>query len=135
MSGVFSAGAAAAAAAQRRKEREEEEELTFMNTDPSGAFEYKILRSATSAFRNPAFFRSALEEEAKAGWELVEKLDNDRARLRRRIEWRDKDAGLAQDPYRISVGMSQTGLILCLVFGIVGGLALVFLLIFILLHR
>ena len=71
----MSAAAAAAAAARRRREQEEEE-MTLMNTDPSGAVEYKIIRSATGAFKDPAKFRAALDEEARAGWELVEKLDN-----------------------------------------------------------
>jgi hypothetical protein len=96
--------AAAAAEAKRRRDQEEEEEVTPLNSDPSGAVEYKILRSATGAFRNPAKFRAALEEEAPAGWELVEKLDNARIRLRRSIAWRQKDGELAQDPYRIQVG-------------------------------
>jgi hypothetical protein len=129
MTAVVSAGAAAAAAAKRRRQREEEEEATFMNTDPTGAFEYKILRSATSAFRNPAFFRAVMEEESRAGWELVEKLDNDRVRLRRLVSWREKDSGLTQDPYRIWVGMSQLSLALCIVFGILAGVALIMLLI------
>ena len=91
----MSAAAAAAAAARRRREQEEEE-VTLMNTDPSGAVEYKIIRSATGAFKDPAKFRAALDEEARAGWELVEKLDNSRARLRRSTECRKRDAGLGQ---------------------------------------
>lgn len=43
-----------------------------MNTDPTGAFEYKIIRSNTKAFRTPAFFQQTLQEEAQAGWQLVE---------------------------------------------------------------
>ena len=34
--------------------------MTLMNTDPSGAIEYKIIRSATGAFKDPAKFRAAL---------------------------------------------------------------------------
>ena len=82
--------------------------MTLLNSDPSGATEYKILRSATGAFKNPAKFRRALEEEARAGWELMEKLDNSRVRLRRSVAWRQKDGELAQDPYRTSFGLSET---------------------------
>jgi len=59
-----------------------------MNTDLSGTVEYKIIRNVTKAFRNPAVFQQTLQEEAQAGWQLVEKLDDSRVRLRRSIEWR-----------------------------------------------
>ncbi len=36
--------------------------------------EFKILRSATSAFRRPEFLRQVLDEEKEAGWTLVEKI-------------------------------------------------------------
>jgi hypothetical protein len=107
----MSAGAAAAAAAAKRRQEQEEEEMTFMNTDPSGAFEYKIIRSNTNAFRKPAFFQQTLQEEAQVGWELVEKLDDGRMRLRRSIQWRDKDTHSTQDPYRTRVGISDVQLV------------------------
>jgi hypothetical protein len=115
---------AAAAAAKRRREQEEEEEMTLMNTDPSGAVEYKIIRSTTGAFNNPTKFRAALHEESRAGWELVEKLDDYRARLRRSTECRKGDAGLSQDPYRTQVGISETALAIWILVGVVVGLAL-----------
>jgi hypothetical protein len=95
-----------------------------VNTDPSGAVEYKIIRSATGAFKDPAKFRAALDEEARAGWELVEKLDNSRARLRRSTECRKGDAGLGQDPYRTHVGISEVALTIRIVVGILVGVAL-----------
>ncbi len=110
----MSAATAAAAAARRRREQEEEE-VTLMNTDPSGAVEYKIIRSATGAFKDPAKFRAALDEEARAGWELLEKLDNSRARLRRLTECRKRDAELGQDPYRTQVGMSEAVLAMSII--------------------
>lgn len=119
----MSAAAAAAAAARRRREQEEEE-MTQMNTDPSGAVEYKILRSATGAFKDPAWFRAALDAEARAGWELVEKLDNSRARLRRSTECRQRDADLSQDPYRTQVGISEGALTGYIVFAILVGVSL-----------
>jgi hypothetical protein len=108
---MASAGAAAAAAARRRLEQEEEEEVTMLNFDPSSPYEYKIIRSATGAFRNPAKFQAFLEEEARAGWELLEKLDDTRARLKRPIEWRTKDGGLEQDPYRTKVGAGEATIV------------------------
>lgn len=100
--------------------------MTMANTDPSGAFEYKIIRSVTGAFKDPAKFRSALDEEARAGWELVEKLDNSRARLRRSIECRKRDADLGQDAYRTQIGMSETVLALWIVAATLVGIALLF---------
>jgi hypothetical protein len=128
-------GAAAAAAAAKRRQEQEEEEMTFMNTDPSGAFEYKIIRSATNAFKTPAFFQHTLQEEAQAGWELVEKLDNGRVRLRRSIDWRKKDGDLVQlgqDPYRTHVGMSEVKLIFVVLGSIFGTLFLIFAVVFLL---
>jgi hypothetical protein len=130
MSGAQEAVAAGAAAAVAQRIREEEEEVTPSNTDPSGAVEYKILRSVTGAFKNPARFRAALEEEARTGWELVEKLDDPRARLRRSVAWRQKDGELCQDPYRITVGMSKFTFGLCIALGILGGMTLGFGLLF-----
>jgi hypothetical protein len=125
MAGAEGAAAAAAASAKRKRDQEEEDEVTPFNSDPSGAVEYKILRSVTSAFKKPEKFRAALEEEARAGWELVEKLDNSRVRLRRSIEWRQRDGQLAQDPYRIQVGMSESVLALWIVLGALAGVAVV----------
>ena len=98
--------------------------MTLMNTDRSGAVEYKIIRSATGAFKDPAKFRAALDEEARAGWELVEKLDNSRARLRRSTECRKRDADLGQDPYRIQVGMSEAAFAVSIVVAVLCGVAL-----------
>ena len=123
MPGAEGAAAAAAAERKRKLEQEEEEEVTPLNSDPSGAVEYKIIRSATGAFRNPAKFRAALEEETRAGWELVEKLDDSRVRLRRPIAWRQKDGELARDPYRIKVGMRDSVLALWIVLGALAGAA------------
>ena len=127
MSGAAAGGAAAAAAAAKRaRDYEEEEEVTPLNSDPSGATEYKIIRSATAAFKNPAKFRAALEQEARAGWELVEKLDDARVRLRRSISWRQKDGELSQDPYRTKVGMSDAVMALWVVLIIGGTIGLLF---------
>ncbi len=98
--------------------------MTLMNTDPSGAVEYKIIRSATGAFKDPAKFRAALDEEARAGWELVEKLDNSRARLRRSTDVRKRDAELGQDPYRTQVGMGEAAFAVSIAVAVLLGVAL-----------
>jgi hypothetical protein len=119
------AAAAGAAAARRLREHEEEEELTTFTTDPMGDLEYKILRSATGVFGDPAKFRAALEEEARAGWDLMEKLDDKRVRLRRPISCRAKDGELSQDPYRIQVGMSEGAQAVLIFLGVITGVFLV----------
>lgn len=101
-------GAAAAAAARRRRERKEEETMTgYTQTDLSEGWEFKILRSAMGAFGKPDRLRMALEEEARAGWVLVEKFDSRRVRLKRPASARAGDAALGFDPYRTSYGMSE----------------------------
>jgi hypothetical protein len=92
--------------------------MTLMNSDASGEFEYKIIRSATGAFKDPTKFRAALDEEARAGWELLEKLDNSRARLRRSTDCRNGDAGLGQDPYRTQVGITEGVLAIWIIVGL-----------------
>jgi hypothetical protein len=120
MSAGAAAGAAAAAAAARLR-REEEEEMTAYRPEDLEGYEFKILRSTTGRFRKPEGMRAALAEEAEAGWELVEKFDHARIRLKRRISWREKDAHLPWDPYRTYVGISEKRMgliILAIVFGI-----------------
>lgn len=92
---------------RKQREQEEEEEMTAHLTADAGPLEYKILRSTTGAFKHPAKLRAALDDEARAGWELFELLDASRLRLRRPVRCRDADAELAQDPYRIYVGTGQ----------------------------
>ena len=118
-------GAAVAQAAKQKREHEEEEEMTPFQPDASAAVEYKIIRSSTGAFKNPAKFKAALEEEARAGWELFEKLDCSRARLCRPTTCRQKDAELSQDPYRTNVGVGQGTIAVWVVLGIVVSIAVV----------
>lgn len=126
MSAGASAGAAAAAAARARAMREEEEEMTqYSPQDLDQGWEFKILRSATGRFQDPAYFRQCLDEEARAGWELVEKFDNDRARLKRPTSARTRDAALGVDPYRSWVGVTQSMLGLRIAAAIFGGIALI----------
>ena len=46
-------GAAAAAAKRRREQREEEEMTSYTPEELASGSEFKILRSATSAFKRP----------------------------------------------------------------------------------
>lgn len=122
--------ASAAAAAKMRRERQEEEELTpYTHKDLAEDWEFKILRSVTSKFRDAAWLQTVLDEEARAGWQLVEKFDDARVRLKRPASARARDATLGFDAYRTSVGISQaryTILILLLVFGFIGLVTVLF---------
>jgi hypothetical protein len=51
--------------------------------------------------------RAVLEEEARAGWVLVEKFDDSRLRLKRPQSARAADDSLDFDPYRTQLGMSD----------------------------
>jgi hypothetical protein len=120
-------GAAAAAAAKRRRERQEEEEMTrYTSEELASGLEFKILRSATSAFGRPEFLKQVLDEEKDAGWTLVEKFDNSRIRLRRPASARNDGSNTRFDPYRSYVGISETALGLRIALTIVIGMAVVF---------
>ena len=123
--------AAAAAAAQRRREEEEEEHMTpYTPRDLAENWEFKILRSATGAFKDPAVMQRYLAEEAQAGWTLVEKFDNSRLRLKRPAAARQQDAQCTFDPYRTRVGVSEAGLALVIAGSILLGIAVLLTVIF-----
>ncbi|MBT3388858.1 MAG: hypothetical protein HN413_00450 [Chloroflexi bacterium] len=110
--GYHGAHIAATAAAHRRRrlEEKEEESMTQYNDDNFEKWEFKIVRSDAGAFRNPSVLADLLEEEALAGWEMIEKFDNRRIRFRRPIEARKHDAMLPDnyDPYRTQYGTMAT---------------------------
>lgn len=83
--------------------------MTAYRSEDLDGWEFKILRSATSAFKNPAVMAAALADEARFGWELVEKFDNERLRLKRPISTRSKDNNFnpGADPYRTQYGMGE----------------------------
>jgi hypothetical protein len=101
---------ATAAAAYHRMLRREEEIMTKYSADEIEGWEFKILRAATRKFKDPDFLRRTCEEEARSGWELLEKFDDSRLRFKRRIENRDGDLRRDIDPYRTQVGLSSASL-------------------------
>ena len=128
---VVMAGPAAGAAARRRRERKEEETMTsYTQTDLSEGWEFKILRSVTGAFGDPDRLRQALDQEARAGWVLVEKFDNGRVRLKRPASARSGDAALGFDPYRTSYGMSEWKFFFIILGIVMSAVALLLLLVF-----
>ena len=110
-------------AARKRKQRlrREQEEMTSYNSDDLNEnWEFKIVRSGTPVFRKPEVFASLLEEESMAGWELVEKLDNQRVRFKRPHDARRRDEMLPPyiDPYRTLYGSAETTAVIGVVIGV-----------------
>jgi hypothetical protein len=95
-------GAASAGAAQIL--REEEEIMTAYKKDDLEGWEFKIMRSYSGKFKDNKFVQQLCQEEAKAGWEMLEKFDDYRIRFKRRTDNRPNDQFLKIDPYRTSVG-------------------------------
>ena len=78
--------------------------------EPIGASmsqEYKIMQAQTPLFADTQKMQEILMEEAKAGWDLLEKEDNYRIKLQRSIDNRSNDGNLLIDPYRTTVGVSS----------------------------
>ena len=84
----------------------------YTDDDPRAGWEFKIIRSATGLFGRPDDLRKTIEEESKAGWEFVEKFDDNRVRLGRSVASRDDDRFLDFDPYRTWIGVSESGMVL-----------------------
>lgn len=106
---MSSAGVIAAVAAQQQMSAEEEEMSNYSPEDLENDWEFKIVRANTGVFGNPQTLSQLLEEEARAGWIMVEKFDNSRIRFKRPRGARQKDSELPAgvDPYRVHYGMSS----------------------------
>ena len=70
--------------------------------------EYKVITSQTPMFSDTAKMQEVLDQEARAGWQLLEKQDNYKIRLQREISHRENDKTLDADAYRTTVGVSST---------------------------
>ena len=69
--------------------------------------EYKTVQAQTPLFADTKKMQEVLAEEAKAGWDLLEKEDNYRIKLQRSTENRSNDENLNIDAYRSTVGVSS----------------------------
>ncbi len=123
----MSAAHIAAQAALQEMMEEEEIMTTYTREELDNDWEFKIVRSATDAFKNPQVLQTLLEEEAVAGWWMVEKFSNGRVRFKRPAAARERDARLpAQiDPYRTQYGMSEGAMVswvLLASFLVIGGI-------------
>jgi hypothetical protein len=82
----------------------------YTQEDLNNDWEFKIVRSESGAFRKPEVLRKLIEEEARAGWVMLEKFDDSRIRFKRSRSARTRDALLppGSDPYRTQYGISST---------------------------
>ena len=124
---IASAGAAAAAAAARlRAQHEEEERLSAYSPDDlAKGWEFKIVRANTAAFRKPEVMQQVCDEEARSGWELVEKFDDTRLRFKRPTAARNIPSPAGIDPYRTTYGISQGKLTTIILITVFGSMALI----------
>lgn len=124
MSGAHAA--AHAAQEKKKREREEEEMTRYTDKELTDDFEFKIVRSSTSAFKNREKVEQVMAEEAMAGWKMVEKFDDNRLRFKRPASAKRNDYNLPPgvDPYRTTYGISEVGLAMTIlgVMAVVGGL-------------
>ena len=87
----------------------------YSHADLADGWEFKILRSATGAFRNPERMRQAIDEESRNGWVFLEKFDNQRLRFKRPTSARAGDASHGGDPYRTNFGISDVQMAMTIV--------------------
>lgn len=113
MSGATGGAVAAAIIAKKRREQKQKEEeiMTKYSSDDLDGWEFKIVRSATESFKNMEKVQALCNEEAKSGWEMIEKFDNGRIRFKRKIQMRSQDSLAEIDPYRTSYGIGEGGLV------------------------
>ncbi len=92
--------------AERQNTEEEENMTNYTSDDLNNEWEFKIVRSTFGAFRKPHVLQALIEEEAQAGWEMVEKFDENRVRFKRPANARKRDGMLPDyvDPYRTQYG-------------------------------
>jgi hypothetical protein len=121
------AGASAAAAEEKRRQDQEEEEMTMYSPEEMNKYEFKIVRANYGVFGKPAEFNKLIQGEARAGWEMVEKFDNQRVRFKRPINARERDGQLPPDvdPYRTQYGMAPWLFALLLVAVVLVGFGLI----------
>ena len=95
-------------AAAAQKQRDEKLLAELIGKDTEDKYEFKVLRGHLGSFRKPERFQAILEEERRAQWEMVIKLDNESIVLRRprRSQTYDTAPGSEIDPYRTQIGSS-----------------------------
>jgi len=106
----------------------------YTGEEISEDYEFKIVRSSTSAFSKREKVEQVIAEEAAAGWKFVEKFDDNRIRFKRPASARRNDFNLPAgiDPYRTTYGVSEAGLAFIILgsLTVLGGLIAFFIFLF-----
>ena len=118
----------AVVAAYHQQMLAEEERMTqYSREELEEDWEFKIVRSTSGAFGKREVLQKLRQEEATAGWRMVEKFDDNRIRFKRPHSAREQDAYLPAevDPYRTQYGAAAflyavlvIGVLLLVIFGI-----------------
>lgn len=76
--------------------------MLYTPEELNGLWEFKVVQSPRGTFRDPRHLRLLLDQEAIAGWQMVEMVDDAHIRFKRPIHWRVQDSYLPAtvDPYR-----------------------------------
>jgi len=93
--------------AAHQRAKEEETNLAKYSKEDLDGWEFKIVRSNSNRFNTPENLRMLCIEEARNGWELLEKFDGSRVRFKRRTDRRTPGNSGSIDPYRTHVGISE----------------------------
>jgi hypothetical protein len=127
MSGGAVIAAAAAAAEQARRNEEEEQMTAYSREELEQDWEFKIIRSNFNSFKKTWVLKKLCEDEARAGWIMVEKFDNGRVRFKRSADAKKNDKLLSPDidPYRTQYGMSNEAFVLFIISVCLGALVLI----------
>jgi hypothetical protein len=90
---------------QEEQRVEEEDRTPYTERDLMEEWEFKIVRCTHPSFVRPEFLKALLDQEAEAGWQLVEVFDAQRVRLKRLTSQRTVDWSRPEgcDPYRLYV--------------------------------
>ncbi len=96
---------------QGQLQDQEEEAMTRYTIDElQNDWEFKIVRATDQRFRDPVVLQQLMDDESIAGWQMLEKLDNNRVRFKRRISESRSDYLLPSDvdPYRTQIGRTAS---------------------------
>lgn len=87
-----------------------------------GEWEYKIIRTRRNLLANPAVLHRLCQEEAKAGWVLLEKFDDRRVRFKRPVSARVEidPNSLPFDPYRSTYNIRFNPMRVAIALAIIG---------------
>ena len=100
----------------------------YTEEELAGGWEFKIVRSGgTNYFKKPQTLQRVIEEQAHAGWDMVEKFSDSRIRFKRPASAREHDHLLEPgiDPYRTHYGTSEAQIAMTILFVVFGMFGLV----------